>query len=235
MFSYFANPARFEKLRRFLQPLFLWASVPLLAFGLWDSLVASPPDYQQGEAMRIMYIHVPSAWLALFLYASLGVAGFTFVVFKHTLAGLYIRAATLVGLVATAVCLVTGALWGQPMWGTWWVWDARLTSVLILFFQYVGLLILLDAFERSEQGEQAAAWLAMLGTINIPVIKYSVEWWATLHQPSTISSFKRMANPALDGSMMRPLLVMALGLFFMCGGLVLMRLRTEILNHKHKT
>lgn len=228
MFSYFANPAHFEKLRRFLQPLFGVLAAIALPIGLYYALVASPVDYQQGDTVRIMYVHVPSAWLSLFLYTSMGIAGFTMIVYRHLLAGVYLRAAAPVGLIATAVCLITGSLWGAPMWGTWWVWDARLTSVLLLFFQYAGVVFLLDSFDRPEQGDTAAAWLAMVGTLNIPIIKYSVEWWATLHQPATISSMKRMGNPALAPEMMRPLLIMALGLFAMTGWLVLKRLYNQV-------
>jgi len=222
---HFANPARFNRLSAALSPVLAAVAAVLLCFGLYDALLLSPPDYQQGDAVRIMYVHVPSAWIALFLYASLGVAGISLIVWKHLLSGVYIRAAAPVGAIATAICLVTGSLWGQPMWGTWWVWDARLTSVLILFFLYLGVIFLQDAFERREFGMVSAAWLAVIGLINLPVIRYSVVWWNSLHQPASISSLKRMADPALSPDMLRPLLVMALGLLALCLHAVLLRMR----------
>jgi heme exporter protein C len=232
MITYFANPARFEKLARTLTPLFAMLSVALLAFGLCDALLLSPPDYQQGEAVRIMYIHVPSAWMAMMIYASCGVAALAFIVWKHTLAELYLRAALPVGAVACALCLLTGMLWGKPMWGAWWVWDARLTSVLVLMFLYIAIIALCDAFDRPEQGGLAAAWLTIIGLINLPIIKYSVEWWNTLHQPDSLTSFKRIMNPALAHEMLRPLLVMGVGLMCYLGLIILVRLRTQIANRK---
>lgn len=227
--SYFANPAHFERLAKVLMPVLTVASALLLAFGLADALLLSPPDYQQGDAVRIMYLHVPCAWLSMAIYASCGIAAIILIVWKHTLAELFLRAALPVGAMATALCLATGMLWGKPMWGTWWVWDARLTSVLVLLFLYVGIMALADAFERPEQGGTAAAWLTVIGMVNLPVIKYSVEWWNTLHQPSSLTSVKRMANPAMTGDMLRPLLVMAAGLTCYAGIVIITRLRAEII------
>jgi heme exporter protein C len=229
MITKFANPARFEKLAKRLTPALVALATILLAFGLCDALLLSPPDYQQSDAVRIMYIHVPSAWCAMLIYAACGVAALCFIVWKHTLAELFLRAALPVGATATAVCLATGMLWGQPMWGTWWVWDARLTSVLVLLFLYIAIIALTDAFDRPEQGGLAAAWLTVIGLINLPVIKYSVDWWNTLHQPSSITSFKRMMNPALASEMLRPLFVMGLGLTCYVAVAVIMRLRAEII------
>ena len=227
--SYFANPAHFEKLARVLMPVLAVASVLLLAFGLADALLLSPPDYQQGDAVRIMYLHVPSAWLSMAIYASCGISAIILIVWKHTLADLFFRAALPGGAAGTALCLVTGMLWGKPLWGTWWVWDARLTSVLVLLFIYIGTIALLDAFDRPEQGGFAAAWLTVIGMVNLPVIKYSVQWWNTLHQPSSLTSFKRMMNPAMSGDMLRPLLVMGLGLSCYAAIVIIMRLRAEII------
>lgn len=232
MITRFANPARFEKLAKALiAPLSVLATL-VLSFGLLDALLLSPPDYQQSETVRIMYVHVPSAWLAMALYASCGVAAFMFLVFKHTLAELFMRAALPVGALATALCLITGMLWGKPMWGAWWVWDARLTSVLVLMFLYIAITALMDAFDRPEQGAMAGAWLTIIGLINLPVIKYSVEWWNTLHQPSSLTSIKRIANPALAPEMLRPLLVMGVGLSLYAAIIVLVRMRAQILMRK---
>ncbi len=229
MITRFANPARFESLAKTLLPVLAAMATVLLAFGLVDALLLSPPDYQQSDAVRIMYIHVPSAWMAMFLYACCGGAALTFIVWKHTLAELFLRAALPVGACATAICLVTGMLWGQPMWGTWWVWDARLTSVLVLMFLYVAIIALTGAFDRPEHGSIAAAWLTLIGLVNLPVIKYSVEWWNTLHQPSSLTSLNRMANPALSGEMLRPLLIMGLGLTCYLLVVVIVRMRAEII------
>lgn len=228
MITTFANPARFEALAKTLTPLLAVAATLLLAFGLCDALLLSPPDYQQSEAVRIMYIHVPSAWMAMAIYAACGVAALMFIVWKHTLAELFLRAAMPVGAVATALCLLTGMLWGKPMWGAWWVWDARLTSVLVLMFLYIAIIALTDAFDRPEQGGLAAAWLTLIGLVNLPVIKYSVEWWNTLHQPSSLTSLKRVADPAMTGDMLRPLLVMGLGLACYLGVVILVRMRAQI-------
>lgn len=234
MITRFANPARFESLAKTLMPILAALATLFLAIGLADALLLSPPDYQQGEAVRIMYIHVPSAWMAMMIYAACGVAGFCFIVWKHTLAELFLRAALPVGAVATALCLVTGMLWGKPMWGTWWVWDARLTSVLIMMFLYIAVIALTDAFDRPEQGGLAASWLTLIGLINLPIIKYSVEWWNTLHQPSSLTSVKRMMNPALADDMLRPLLIMGLGLMCYLSVVIIVRMRCQILNRKAK-
>jgi len=227
--SYFANPAHFEKLAKFLMPVLVVASTLLLAYGLCDALLLSPPDYQQGEAVRIMYLHVPSAWLSMAIYMACGIAAITLIVWKHTLAELFLRAALPAGAAATALCLLTGMLWGKPMWGTWWVWDARLTSMLILMFIYIGTIALTDAFDRPEQGGTAAAWLTIIGLINLPVIKYSVTWWSTLHQPSSFGSNNGMMKPAISGDMLRPLLVMGLGLTCYAAIIIITRLRAEII------
>ncbi len=232
MITRFANPARFERLAKILTPVFAVLSVLLLAFGLCDALLLSPPDYQQSDAVRIMYVHVPSAWMAMMIYASCGVAALMFIVWKHTLAELFLRAALPVGAVACALCLATGMLWGKPMWGAWWVWDARLTSVLVMMFLYIAIIALADAFDRPEQGGLAAAWLTLIGLVNLPVIKYSVEWWNTLHQPGSLSSMKRMADPALAAEMLRPLLVMGLGLMCYLALVIIIRMRTQILARK---
>lgn len=225
MIKTFANPTRFLALIRWVMPVTSVLCVALLAAGLWLAFFGSPPDYQQGETVRIMYIHVPAAWMALFVYTSMAVAAFVGLVWKHIVAELYAKAAAPLGAGFTLICLVTGALWGQPMWGTWWVWDARLTSVLVLFFLYLGYIALADAFDDPQKGINAGAVLLLVGVINIPIIKFSVDWWNTLHQPASVT---RLDMPAVDGSMMWPLVIMALAFKALFVTLACLRLRTEI-------
>ena len=222
----FANPARFQRLSRAVFPWTAGLSVVFMAAGLYFALFDSPPDYQQGEAVRIMYIHVPAAWMALFAYTSVAVASGVLLVWKHPLAELAARAMAPIGASFTAVCLITGSLWGEPMWGTWWVWDARLTSVLVLFFLYLGYMALANAFDDPTRGGRAAAVLAIVGFINVPIIKFSVDWWNTLHQPDSIM---RLGGPTIDPSMLRPLFLMALGFTFYFVAVTLIRIRAEIL------
>lgn len=228
----FANPARFMRLSAILLPWSVGATVLLLAAGLYLALWASPPDYQQGETVRIMYVHVPAAWMALFVYANMAAAAAVGLVWRHPLADLFCKAVAPVGAGFTAICLVTGSLWGQPMWGTWWVWDARLTSVLILFFLYLGYMALVNAFDDPTRGLRAGAILVLVGVVNLPIIKFSVDWWNTLHQPASVS---RIGAPALDPAMLTPLLVMALAFTAFFVMLALIRTRTEILNRKIQT
>jgi len=222
----FANPGRFQRLARAVYPWTATLTALCLASGLWFALVASPGDYQMGQSVRIMYVHVPSAWMALFSYVNLAIAGAVLLVWKHPLAELAGRAMAPVGACFTALCLVTGSLWGQPMWGTWWVWDARLTSVLILFFLYLGYIALANAFDDPTRGGKAAAVLALIGVVNVPIIKFSVDWWNTLHQPASLT---RLDAPAIHSSMLIPLLLMAFGFTFYFVSLTLIRMRSEIL------
>jgi heme exporter protein C len=196
--------------------------VGLLGYGLWLGLLDSPADYQQGETVRIMYVHVPAAWVALAGYSTLALASAAFLVWKHPLADLAARAASPVGAGFTAIALVTGALWGQPMWGTWWVWDARLTSVLVLFFLYLGHMALTIAFDDPERGGKAGAVLALVGVVNLPIIKFSVDWWNTLHQPASVL---RMGGSTIDPAMLTPLFVMAGGYFAVFAVALLLRIR----------
>lgn len=223
-----ANPRRFRKIARPICALSAVLSVILFAWGLYLALFASPPDYLQSESVRIMYIHVPAAWLSLFAYATIGVAGLSFLIWRHMLAGLYIRAAAPVGAALTGLCLITGSIWGLPTWGTWWVWDARLTSVLVLFFLYCGIIALSGAFDNRDRSMQMAAWLSIIGLVNLPIIKFSVTWWNTLHQPASISTLSRLADPAIAPEMLTPLLVMAGGYFALYTLLTLLRLDNEM-------
>jgi heme exporter protein C len=178
-----------------------------LLAGLYLALIGSPEDYQQGASVRIMYIHVPAAWMAMFVYAVMAVASASLLIWRHPLAGLIAKSSAPIGATFTFLALLTGALWGKPMWGTWWVWDARLTSVLVLFFLYLGYIALVNAFDNPDRGQRAGAVLALVGVVNLPIIKFSVDWWNTLHQPASVI---RMGGPALHPSMLWPLLVMAL-------------------------
>jgi heme exporter protein C len=228
----FANPARFQRLAGAVLPWSAAAAVLLFAVGLWFALVTSPADYQQGETVRIMYVHVPSAWMAMFVYANLAIAGAAGLVWKHPLADLAAKAMAPIGATFTALCLVTGSLWGQPMWGTWWVWDARLTSVLVLLFLFLGHIALTNAFDDATRGARAAAVLALVGVVNLPIIKFSVDWWNTLHQPASLT---RLDAPAIDPAMLRPLLLMALAYLFYFITIAILRIRAEIAARKLRT
>ena len=225
----FANPARFM---RIAEPILPWTSMGALAailLALYFGIFNSPADYQQGETVRIMYVHVPAAWMALFTYTVMALASGSFLIWKHPLADLSAQAAAPIGAGFTAIALVTGALWGQPMWGTWWVWDARLTSVLILFFLYLGYMALVNGFDDPERGSRMGAILALVGFVNVPIIKFSVDWWNTLHQPASIS---RLDAPAIDPSMLTPLLLMAIGfkLFFI--SILIVRIKIQLLKKR---
>ncbi len=202
----FANPTVFRRLSSAILPWAGVATIGLFAVGLWLALITSPRDYQQSDTVRIMYVHVPAAWMAMFVYANLALASGIALVWRHPLAEIAARQMAPIGACFTALCLVTGSLWGKPMWGTWWVWDARLTSVLILFFFYLGYIALANAFDEETRGTRAAAILALVGVINLPIIKFSVEWWNTLHQPASVA---KLGGPSIHPSMLAPLLVMA--------------------------
>lgn len=225
----FANPTRFLSIAGRIVPWAAGFATVLFAVGLYWALVASPVDYQQGDTVRIMYVHVPAAWLAMFTYASMAGAAAVGLVWRHGIADLYCKAVAPIGAAFTVICLATGSLWGQPMWGTWWVWDARLTSVLILLFLYLGYMALVNAFDDLERGLRAGGILILVGTVNLPIIKFSVDWWNTLHQPASIS---RLDAPAIDPSMLGPLLTMtgAFTAYFVVVALV--RTRMEIQKRK---
>jgi len=205
MFTYFANPRRFMKLATVLSPWLAGATVVLAAAGLYLGLFASPADYQQGETVRIMYVHVPAAWMSLFCYVGLAISAAVGLIWKHPVADVAARATAPIGACFTFLALLTGSLWGKPMWGAWWVWDARLTSVLVLFFLYLGYMALNSAFDDPQRGSKASAILAMVGLVNVPIIKFSVDWWNTLHQPASIV---RMDGPTIHPAMLWPLFLM---------------------------
>ena len=221
-----ANPNRFLRLSDAVFPWSTGLAAGTIAVGLWFAFFVSPADYQQGETVRIMYIHVPSAWMALFVYSVMAVASAAGLIWKHPLAHVIALAAAPLGAGFTLICLTTGSLWGKPMWGTWWVWDARLTSVLILFFLYLGFIALANAFDNPTRGERGAAILALVGAVNVPIIKFSVDWWNTLHQPASVT---KLGMPSIHVSMLIPLLLMAVGFTALFVSLLIVRVRAELL------
>jgi heme exporter protein C len=229
MINWLANPARFMRLSEKAVPWCGWTTAAVLAVGLFWSLVLAPPDYQQGDTVRIMYVHVPAAWMALSIYLFMAIASAVALVWRHPLAEVAACAAAPVGATFTFVCLATGSLWGRPMWGAWWVWDARLTSVLVLFFLYLGYIALVNAFDDPSRGGRAGAVLALVGVVNLPIIKFSVDWWNTLHQPASVM---RIGGPRIAISMLAPLLIMALGFTLLFALLLLLRMRTALNERK---
>ncbi len=221
-----ANPGRFLRLGDTLLPWFAWSSVVLFTIGLYFALIASPPDYQQGQSVRIMYVHVPSAWMALFAYCVVAGASLIALVWRHPLADLAAEAASPLGAGFTLIALVSGSLWGKPIWGAFWVWDARLTSFLILLFLYLGHIALGQAFDDRQRARRSAAILAVIGIVNIPIIKFSVDWWSTLHQPASVL---RLEGPSIDPSMLLPLLLMAAAFQVCFLALLLVRMKAALL------
>ena len=219
-----ANPTRFLALTDAALPWLLGAAVLVLATGLAMGF-AAPEDYQQGITVRIMYIHVPFAWLSMFCYTLMAASALGTLVWRHPLADVSLKAAAPIGAVFTALALATGSIWGRPMWGTWWVWDARLTSVFVLFLMYLGIIALTRALDDPGRSARAAAVLTLVGFINIPIIKFSVDWWNTLHQPASVF---RLDGPTIHPSLLWPLLVSALGFTLLFLTLHLMAMRTEI-------
>ena len=219
-----ANPTRFMTFAGIVLPWLASLTLIILAIGFWMSMQA-PDDYQQGATVKIMFIHVPFAWLSMMCYTIMTIAALGTLVWRHPLADVSAKAAAPIGAVFTALALITGSLWGKPMWGTWWVWDARLTSVFVLFLMYLGIIALTRAMDDPAKSARATAILTLVGFINIPVIKFSVDWWNTLHQPASVL---RMGGSTIDGSMLRPLFVMAIGFTLLFFTLHMMAMRNEI-------
>ena len=219
-----ANPTRFLALAGSIIPWFAAVTAILLGTGLWLSYT-SPQDYQQGVTVDIMYIHVPFAWISMMCYTIMAVAALGTLVWRHPLADVAARAAAPIGATFTALALVTGSLWGKPMWGTWWVWDARLTSVFILFLMYLGIIALTRAMDDPAKSARAAAIVTLVGFINIPIIKFSVDWWNTLHQGESVF---RLDGPTIAPVFLWPLGIMALGFTMLFFTLHLMAMRNEI-------
>ena len=222
----FGSPPIFYRVSGKLLP-WLWALFAvLLTWGLYGSLIASPPDYQQGESVRILYLHVPAAWNSMFIYVVMAACGLIALVWRIKVAEVVLVSSAPIGAVFTFLALLTGSLWGKPMWGAWWVWDARLTSELILLFLYLGVIALYGAIEDRRTAARAVAILSLVGVVNIPIIHFSVEWWNTLHQPATITKFEK---PSMHIDMLIPLLVMALAFKLYYVNTLMMRARGELL------
>lgn len=227
--QYLANPARFLKIANAVLP-YVWAiTIALFAIGLYGALVLSPPDYQQGETVRIMYIHVPAAWLALLVYSVMALASAVALIFRHPLADVAAKTAAPIGAVFCFLSLATGSLWGKPMWGAWWVWDARLTSMFVLMLLYVGYMAIWAAIEEPHRAAMVARIVALVGFVNVPIVKFSVDWWNSLHQPASVF---RMGGPTIAASMLWPLLVMGLAYTFLFLALHLVSMRAEIAARK---
>ncbi len=229
MLHRFANPTRFLRIASVVQPWMAWATIILAGAGLYLGLFSSPADYQQGNSVRIMYVHVPTAWMAMFCYSSMAIAAAVGLIWKHPLADVAAKATAPIGACFTFLSLFTGSLWGKPMWGTWWVWDARLTSMLVLLFLYLGYIALVNAFDDPTRGTKASSILVLVGFINVPIIKFSVDWWNTLHQPASVM---KMGGPSIDASMLWPLLLMAVAFTTYYLWVLLIRIRAEIIGNK---
>ena len=217
----FANPKRFLTLASWLTPLLLVAGLVLSAGALWWGLTQVSPDRLMGETVRILFLHVPAAWLGMGGWTAIAISSLVYLVWRHPLAALAARAAAVPGLIFTLICLVTGSIWGRPTWGTWWVWDGRLTSMLVLAFLYAAYIALARAAAREGVSARIPAIFGLVGAINIPIINRSVVWWNSLHQPPSIT----MGNSAIDGEYLAPLLVAVVGFSLIFGGIVLARMR----------
>jgi len=228
-FKKYSSPRYFYRFACCLSPWLGWISLLLFAAGLYGAFFYAPPDYQQGESFRIIYVHVPSAWMSLFVYVVMAAAGAAGLVWKTKIADAVARACAPPGASFTFLALATGSLWGKPMWGAWWVWDARLTSELILLFLYLGYMALQSAIEERRMAARAGAVLALVGVVNIPIIHYSVEWWNTLHQGPTVSKFDA---PSIHLDMLIPLLVMTAAFMFYFFAVLLLRVRADILEQE---
>jgi heme exporter protein C len=227
-FSDLANPTRFLALVAIVWPWMAVVTIGLFAVGLYLAF-ATVGDYQQGDTVRIMYVHVPAAWLSMMCYSVMAISALGTLVWRHPLADVAAKAAAPIGACFTLLALVTGSLWGKPMWGTWWVWDARLTSVFVLFLMYLGLIALNRAMDEPTRAAKVSAILILVGFVNIPIIKFSVEWWNTLHQPASVI---RLDGPTIDPEFLRPLLVMAVAFTLSFFTLHLLAMRNEILRRR---
>jgi heme exporter protein C len=225
----FANPTRFLKLANAVLPYVWTITIILFAIGLYGAMVTSPADYQQGETVRIMFVHVPAAWMAMFVYSVMALVSAIAIIFRHPLADVAAKTAAPIGAVFCFLALATGSLWGKPIWGAWWVWDARLTSMFVLMLLYVGYIAIWQAIEEPGRAALVARIVALVGFINIPVIKFSVDWWNSLHQPASV--FK-MGGPSIDASMLWSLLVMGLAYSFLFIALHLVSMRSELATRK---
>ncbi len=227
----FANPTQFQRIRRVVFPISVALALLCGSLGLYLGLIVAPEDYQQGAMVKIMYIHVPAAWMASMVYGFMALMSASFLIWRHSLADVLAREAAPIGAVFTLICLITGMLWGKPTWGAYWVWDARLTSMLVLLLLYVGYIGVTSSGDYSQRVKVAAAWVALVGAINLPIIKYSVEWWNSLHQPASIL---REGGPSIDASMLYPLLLMIAAFMALFVALLMVRVDTALLEVKRR-
>ncbi len=229
--KFLINPSRFNKFGDLIFKPLVYASIFFLTIGLIFAFYLSPNDYQQGLTVKIMYVHVPSAWLGLLTFLIMTIYSIVGLAFKMPFSFIINSAIAPIGATFTLICLVTGSLWGKPMWGTWWVWDARLTSVALLLIFYIIVMYLKDAFTNIHVGEKITAIMIIVGSINLPIIKFSVDWWNTLHQPASIS---KLSSPSIDPSMLKPLLIMTLAFTLIGLSISIMRIKAEIMSRKAK-
>lgn len=227
--KFLINPNRFNQFSNIVLIPLIYLSVVTLITGLVFAFYLSPNDYQQGSTVRIMYVHVPSAWLAILIFFIMTVYSVIGLAFKIPFSFIVTSAVAPIGATFTLICLITGSLWGKPMWGTWWVWDARLTSVTILFFLYLIIIFLKNSFTNINLAEKITAIFVIVGSINLPIIKFSVDWWNTLHQPASIS---KLSSPSVDPSMLRPLIIMTIAFALISIVIAIIRIKAEILDRK---
>jgi heme exporter protein C len=225
-FHKLGSPPHFYRIAGMLTPWFGWTAGVLIAAGVVSGLFFAPPDYQQGDGFRILYVHAPSAWMSLFTYVVMAVAAAIGLIWRMKVAHAVAASCAPIGAAFTAAALFTGSVWGKKMWGTWWVWDARLTSELILLFLYLGYMALRSAYDDHQKADRASAILALVGVVNVPIIHYSVVWWNTLHQPASVT---KLAAPSIDPSMLLPLILMFFGFNILFGALLFTRVRGEVL------
>ncbi len=230
-FHKLGSPPHFYRMAGRWTPWFAWSAAVLIALGLYGGLVLAPIDEEMGDGFRIIYVHVPSAWMSLFIYTYMAVTAAIGLIWRMKLAHAVASSCAVLGASFTFLALVTGSIWGKPMWGAWWVWDARLTSELLLLFLFLGYMALRAAFDDVAKADRASAILAIVGIINVPIIHYSVEWWRTLHQGPTVT---RMDGPAIDFSMLWPLLLMALGFTLYFAAMLTVRVRAEVLRRERQ-
>ena len=227
--KFLLNPSKFNDTADYIFKPVLFLSIILFALGLLFAFYLSPDDYQQGSTVRIMYVHVPSAWLALLTYAIMTLYSILALAFRIPFGFIFNTAVAPIGAVFTLICIISGSLWGKPMWGTWWVWDARLTSVAILFIIYLIIIFMNLSFENRIVREKVVAIFILVGSVNLPIVKFSVDWWNTLHQPATIS---KLSKPSIDPSMMTPLIIMTFAFIMIGIAIAILRIKTEIISRK---
>ncbi len=227
--KFLINPSKFNEIADYIFKPVLILSMLLFALGLLFSFYLSPNDYQQGSTVRIMYVHVPSAWLALLTFAIMTLYSIIALAFRIPFGFIFNTAVAPIGAVFTLICIISGSLWGKPMWGTWWVWDARLTSVAILFIIYLIIIFMNLSFENRIVREKVVAIFILVGSVNLPIVKFSVDWWNTLHQPATIS---KLSKPSIDPSMMTPLIIMTFAFMMIGIAIAILRIKTEIISRK---